>query len=135
MWDLDGPAAGASGQSAPHLVGYETLIDEIATNAADFKKPVLLFNGDSHTYRSDNPLLQGAACSAFKHGHRLPTRVGFATLRALASRRQRSLTCPEVAGVPGVCTTPAPRRLRTLVPALPSAFVPVFVLVLEVKHI
>ena len=62
MWDLDGTAAGGPGQAAPHLTGYESLIKEIATRTAAFKKPVLLFNGDSHTYRSDNPLVQGAAC-------------------------------------------------------------------------
>ncbi len=62
MWDLDGTAPGAAGQAAPHLTGYESLINEIAMQTADFKKPVLLFNGDSHTYRSDNPLVQGAAC-------------------------------------------------------------------------
>jgi Calcineurin-like phosphoesterase len=62
MWDLDNTAAGAPGQAAPHLTGYESLIKEIATKTLDFKKPVLLFNGDSHVYRSDNPLMQGAAC-------------------------------------------------------------------------
>jgi hypothetical protein len=62
MWDLDGTAAGAPGQAAPHLTGYETLIGDIAANASAFKKPVLLLSGDSHRYRSDNPLAQGAAC-------------------------------------------------------------------------
>jgi hypothetical protein len=33
-------------------------------NAASFAKPVLLFNGDSHGYRSDNPLQAGAPCVA-----------------------------------------------------------------------
>jgi hypothetical protein len=62
MWDLDGTAPGASGQAAPHLAGYESLVDEIAAKTLDFRKPVLLFNGDSHVYRSDNPLVKGAAC-------------------------------------------------------------------------
>jgi len=63
MWDLDGTAPGGAGQAAPHLTGYESLINTIATKARDFNKPVLLFNGDSHTYRSDNPLMQGAVCT------------------------------------------------------------------------
>jgi hypothetical protein len=62
MWDLDKTAAGAPGQAAPHLTGYEDIIREIAQKSAAFGKPVLLFNGDSHVYRSDNPLMQGAAC-------------------------------------------------------------------------
>ncbi len=62
MWDLDGTSAGAPGQAAPHLTGYEGVIREIAAKTTEFKRPVLLFNGDSHTYRSDNPLMQGAAC-------------------------------------------------------------------------
>jgi hypothetical protein len=55
MWDLDG-------KTADHLTGYESIIASIASNTTAFKKPVLLFNGDSHLYRSDNPLVQGAPC-------------------------------------------------------------------------
>lgn len=55
MWDLDG-------KPAAHLTGYETIIGDIAANTASFGKPVLLFNGDSHVFRSDNPLVQGANC-------------------------------------------------------------------------
>jgi hypothetical protein len=57
MWDLDGKAA-------THLAGYESIISEIATRTAAFGNPVLLFNGDSHVYRSDNPLMQGSPCVA-----------------------------------------------------------------------
>ena len=55
MWDLDGNVIA-------HLTGYESIIAEIAAKTKAFGKPVLLFNGDSHTYRSDNPLKQGAPC-------------------------------------------------------------------------
>jgi hypothetical protein len=55
MWDLDGKAVS-------HLAQYEPLIAEMAARAAAFGKPVLLINGDSHVYRSDNPLEQGAPC-------------------------------------------------------------------------
>jgi hypothetical protein len=46
-----------------HLTNYEPIIDEVATQTAEFGRPVLMFNGDSHLYRSDNPLSFGAACT------------------------------------------------------------------------
>jgi hypothetical protein len=55
MWDLDG-------KTAAHLTNYEPFLLDIATHTADFGKPVLLFNGDSHVFRSDNPFVQGAPC-------------------------------------------------------------------------
>jgi len=55
MWDLDG-------KLASHLTGYEGIVGEIAKLTGSFGKPVLLFEGDSHVFRSDNPLMQGAAC-------------------------------------------------------------------------
>ncbi|MGH9141739.1 MAG: metallophosphoesterase [Vicinamibacterales bacterium] len=55
MWDLDHKAAS-------HIVGYEPFIGNIATNTAEFGKPVLLMNGDSHTFRSDDPLVDNAPC-------------------------------------------------------------------------
>ena len=57
MWDIDGAATGAA-----HLTQYKPFIDSIASNTKSFGKPVLLFNGDSHVYRSDNPLVAGASC-------------------------------------------------------------------------
>jgi hypothetical protein len=54
MWDTtDTPA---------HEAGYEPIVKDIATNTTAFGKPVLLFNGDSHVFRSDNPLIPGSAC-------------------------------------------------------------------------
>jgi len=34
----------------------------MASNATTYGKPVLYFNGDSHVYRSDNPLQQNSTC-------------------------------------------------------------------------
>lgn len=56
MWDADGKAAS-------HIVQYKQFIDRIAANTKTFGKPVLLINGDSHVYRSDNPLKVGAPCA------------------------------------------------------------------------
>jgi hypothetical protein len=57
MWDLDGKAAS-------HVANYEPFIAELASHTTAFGKPVLLINGDSHVYRSDNPLVNDAPCVA-----------------------------------------------------------------------
>jgi hypothetical protein len=56
MWDLDG-------KTAAHLTNYEPIVSSLASNTTALGKPVLLFTGDSHTYRSDNPLMQSAPCT------------------------------------------------------------------------
>jgi hypothetical protein len=56
MWDLDGKAPS-------HIANYQQFIDSIASHTLAFGKPVLLFNGDSHMFRSDNPLVDGAPCA------------------------------------------------------------------------
>jgi hypothetical protein len=55
MWDLDG-------KTPAHLTNYKPFVDSIASHALAFGGPVLLFNGDSHVYRSDNPLVPGSPC-------------------------------------------------------------------------
>lgn len=62
MWDLDGKAPS-------HLSNYDPFVSRIATRALAFTKPVLLFNGDSHTYLSDNPL---SAASPLNSLHAAP---------------------------------------------------------------
>lgn len=57
MWDVDDAATGAA-----HLSGFKRYIDKIAQGAKAYGMPVLMLAGDSHTYRSDNPLMQGAPC-------------------------------------------------------------------------
>ena len=56
MWDLDG-------KTPAHLTNYEPIINDIATHTKHFGRPVLLLNGDSHVYRSDNPLQANSACT------------------------------------------------------------------------
>ena len=41
----------------------------IATHTTDFGRPVLLFNGDSHVYLSDNPLSAADPLSAMHPGY------------------------------------------------------------------
>jgi hypothetical protein len=57
MWDLDGTAP-----KDQHIANYRQYIDNIALQTSLLGKPVLLLNGDSHGYRSDNPLVKGAPC-------------------------------------------------------------------------
>ena len=56
MWDLDG-------KEASHLANYEPVVSSLATHTKAFRKPVLLLNGDSHVYRSDNPLQKASSCT------------------------------------------------------------------------
>jgi hypothetical protein len=55
MWDLDG-------KPAAHVRGYDPFVASIAAHTGAFGRPVLLLNGDSHVYRSDNPLSPEAGC-------------------------------------------------------------------------
>lgn len=56
MWDPDG-------KDVSHLANYESIIASLATHTKAYGKPVLLLNGDSHVYRSDNPLQKAAPCT------------------------------------------------------------------------
>ena len=54
MWDTtDAPA---------HQTNYEPIVKAIADDTTSYGKPVLYLNGDSHVYRSDDPLEPGSAC-------------------------------------------------------------------------
>jgi hypothetical protein len=54
MWDTT--------DKASHQTNYEPIVAAMAENASFFKKPVLYLNGDSHIYRSDDPLEQNSTC-------------------------------------------------------------------------
>ncbi len=58
MWDVD-----ESSQGTAHLSGYKQYLDKIAEGSKAYGMPVLMFMGDSHTFRTDNPLLKGAPCA------------------------------------------------------------------------
>jgi hypothetical protein len=64
MWD---PEKGAA-----HLTGYEPFVKSIAEHTRSFGKPVLLLNGDSHVYLSDNPLSASEALNAMHPGYDVP---------------------------------------------------------------
>jgi hypothetical protein len=55
LWDLDGV-------TRDHLTEFEPIVSSLAAHTTAYGKPVLLLEGDSHIYRSDNPLQQGAPC-------------------------------------------------------------------------
>ena len=48
---------------ASHLADYEPLVSSLATQTTAYGRPVLLLNGDSHVYRSDNPLQKVSSCT------------------------------------------------------------------------
>ena len=48
MWDAE--------KGAAHQAGYEPFVQSIAAHTTDLGRAVLMFNGDSHVYKSDNPL-------------------------------------------------------------------------------
>jgi Calcineurin-like phosphoesterase len=54
MWDTS--------DSASHQTNYEPIIAAIAADTLEFGKPVLYLNGDSHVFRSDNPLQDNSTC-------------------------------------------------------------------------
>jgi hypothetical protein len=58
MWDLDG-------KTPAHLTNYQSLVASIAAHSLAFGKPVLLINGDSHEYVSDNPLVSSSPLYAY----------------------------------------------------------------------
>jgi hypothetical protein len=64
MWDPEG------GFSS--LTEYEQIVQRIATLTTGFGKPVLLFNGDSHVYRSDNPLSSSDPLNSLHPGYNVP---------------------------------------------------------------
>ncbi|MDZ8050694.1 MAG: metallophosphoesterase [Aulosira sp. ZfuVER01] len=55
MWDTE--------KGIDHQTEYEPIVQSIASHSTAFGKPVLMFNGDSHVYRSDNPLSPTASCT------------------------------------------------------------------------
>lgn len=57
-WDVDEADTGVM-----HLSGYKPYLDKIAEGTKAYGMPVLMVVGDSHTFRSDNPLLKGAPCA------------------------------------------------------------------------
>jgi hypothetical protein len=64
MWDAE--------KGAAHQAAYEPFVASIASHTLDFGKPVLMLNGDSHIYRTENPL-SGSDPLEFMHpGYHVP---------------------------------------------------------------
>jgi hypothetical protein len=64
MWD---PEKGAA-----HQARYEPFVQNIAGHATQFGKPVLMLNGDSHVYLSDNPLSSSDPLAYMHPGYDVP---------------------------------------------------------------
>jgi len=50
-----------------NFYSFQPIVAAIAREAAAFRRPVYLFNGDSHVFNSDNPLAEGSKWLPFYH--------------------------------------------------------------------
>jgi hypothetical protein len=64
MWDPE--------KGVEHQAGYEQFVSSIARNTLAFGGPVLLLNGDSHAYLSDNPLSASDPINYMHPGYNVP---------------------------------------------------------------
>jgi len=64
MWDNEaGPE---------HQAAYEPFVQSLATHTTQLGRPVLMFNGDSHIYLSDNPLSGSYGLDFMHPGYHVP---------------------------------------------------------------
>ena len=63
MWDPEAAAAGGDG-----LGNYTLFVHELAALALHFQRPVLLVNGDSHSFEADHPLADPSSAAGRIHG-------------------------------------------------------------------
>ena len=64
MWDAE--------KGAEHQAGYEPFVQSVASHTLAFGKPVLMLNGDSHVYLSDNPLSASDPLAFMHPGYDVP---------------------------------------------------------------
>lgn len=64
MWDAE--------KGVAHQAGYEPFVQSIASHTSAFGKPVLMLNGDSHVYLSDNPLSAADPLNYMHPGYDVP---------------------------------------------------------------
>jgi hypothetical protein len=64
MWD---PEKGAA-----HQAGYEPFVKSVADHTVAFARPVLMLNGDSHLFLSDNPFSSANPVNVIHPGHDVP---------------------------------------------------------------
>jgi hypothetical protein len=64
MWDPE--------KGAEHQAGYEPFVRAVARRTLAFRGPVLMFNGDSHVYLSDNPLSASDPLNYMHPGYDVP---------------------------------------------------------------
>ncbi len=61
MWDAE--------KGAAHQAGFESIVAKIAADVSAYGGPVLMFNGDSHEFLSDNPLSASDPANAIHPGY------------------------------------------------------------------
>jgi len=63
MWDQEALVAGGDG-----LCNYTLFVHELANLSINFRRPVLLLNGDSHLFGVDHPLADPTSATGLIHG-------------------------------------------------------------------
>jgi hypothetical protein len=64
MWDPE--------KGLEHQAGYGSIVDTLARRTKNFRGPVLMLNGDSHEYLSDNPLSAADPLNYMHPGYDVP---------------------------------------------------------------
>ncbi len=82
MWD---PA-----ETIATLDGYDALVQQLGTLAAQFGKPVLLIMGDSHKFNVDNPYSAGASVARSLHASSYPVAENLTRLVVEGSDKGRT---------------------------------------------
>jgi hypothetical protein len=70
MWDLSALLAGGDG-----LDQYTSFVQKLADLSVQFGRPVLLLNGDSHLYETDQPLADPTSATGMVHGTQAVTNL------------------------------------------------------------
>jgi hypothetical protein len=81
MWE---PEKGAA-----HQAGYEPFVKSVAEHTVAFGHPVLMFNGDSHVYQSNNPFSPAEPVTFIHPGYDVPN---FSTASSSTAARCPSST-------------------------------------------
>lgn len=92
MWDA---SAGASG-----LSGFDSIVATIADRSVSFAKPVLILQGDSHTYKVDNPYTDPTEAALHPAPATVPTNVTRVVVQGQGTSEYLRLTCNPLAANP-----------------------------------
>jgi len=111
MWD---PAAGVSG-----LSGFDSFVAKIAARSVAFARPVLLFEGDSHVYKVDNPYTDPTEAALHPAVPQVPTNLTRVIVQGQVTSEYVRLTCNPQAANPFTVERVAVAAPPPAVPEIP----------------